>query len=376
MPLLFCLPGKIFFRNPLTYDKDKDNIEYTRNTRNIVYRVYIMYRKGPEMEGAVIPFAGAQLTTAAEITPALMERWISFVDATPKTAATYTASIRRFAAYLAEQGVTQPTRETALEYKRQLSAHYRPATVNAYLAAVRLFFRWTASEGIYPNIADNVKGAKLDKGHKKDALTQGQAREVLGCIERDTERGARDYAIVVTMITGGLRDVEITRANIEDIAVRGGDPRLYVQGKGHEERGEYVKLPPETLEAIREYLQLRTNAEGRKLDASAPLFASLSNNNHGGRMTTRAVSGIAKAAMQGAGYDDRRLTAHSLRHTAVTLALQGGEDIRAAAQFARHADSSTTEIYAHDLNRAANSCADTIARLIFREGGEERAASR
>lgn len=320
-------------------------------------------------ETALISAAGAQLATAGEITQALFDRWTQFIDASPKTAATYTASIRRFAAYLAERGTTQPTRETVLEYKRRLSFLYRPATVNAYLAAVRLFFRWTAQEGLYPNIADNVKGAKLDKSHKKDALTKGQAREVLTGIDRDTERGARDYAIICVMITGGLRDIEISRANVEDIATRGGDPRLYVQGKGHEERGEYVKLPPETLDAIREYMQLRINAEGRRIDGSAPLFASLSNNHRGGRMTTRAISGIAKSALQAAGYDDRRLTAHSLRHTAVTLALQGGEDIRAAAMFARHADTSTTAIYAHDLDKAANTCADTIARQIFREGG-------
>ena len=68
-------------------------------------------------------------------------------------------------------------------------------------------------------------------------------------------------------------------------------------------------------------------------------------------MTTRAVSGIAKAALRDAGIDSTRITAHSLRHTAVTLSLVGGASVQEAQALARHADISTTMTYAHNLER-------------------------
>ena len=97
-----------------------------------------------------------------------------------------------------------------------------------------------------------------------------------------------------------------------------------------------------------------------------PLFASTSNNSKGRRMTTRSVSGIVKDRLVAAGYDSSRLTAHSLRHTAVTLSLLGGEDLQRVQQFARHSNLATTMIYAHNLDRAKNKCEATIANAIFK----------
>ena len=66
-----------------------------------------------------------------------------------------------------------------------------------------------------------------------------------------------------------------------------------------------------------------------------------------------------------AGYNSEKLTAHSLRHTAVTLSLLGGNTLQEVQQFARHTDISTTQIYAHNLDRAKNKCEETIAEAIF-----------
>lgn len=68
-------------------------------------------------------------------------------------------------------------------------------------------------------------------------------------------------------------------------------------------------------------------------------------------MTTRSISRIAKKLMGEAGIDSPRITAHSLRHTAVTFALLGGASVQDVQQMARHADISTTMIYAHNLDR-------------------------
>ena len=318
------------------------------------------------MEYSMIPNAGGQLATSGDLNAAA-ESWSRFIGRSDRTKEAYTDNVRRFLQYCIDAGEYPPTEETVYSYKDYLERNYKATTASTYLAAVRLFFRWTASRGIYPNIAENIHGAKISRDHKRDDLRPQECAAVLDGIERSTERGARDYAIVALMITCGLRDIEVVRANVEDIARRGDKVRLYLMGKGRQERTDYVHIPPEALKAIRDYMQLRANAEGRTIDGSAPLFASLSNNNRGGRMTTRAVSGIAKGALRAAGFDDARITAHSLRHAAVSNALRGGEDIRAVQEFARHADISTTLVYAHDLERENNTVSETIARLVFRQ---------
>lgn len=301
-------------------------------------------------------------TTSTPSTADLMARWIAYVDSTPKTIATYTRAVRQFSQYLAERGIAQPTRETILEYKRDLlSKGLKPSTINSYLESLRLFYSWAEIEGLYINIAKNIKGEKQNREHKKDYLTADQCKDLLGRIDRSTAQGKRDYAMACVMIVCGLRTIEVSRANVEDIATAGGNSVIYVQGKGRAERAEYVKLPSLVERAIREYLATRGQAEG-----SAPLFTSTSHNNAGQRMTTRSISGIIKALMVGAGFNDNRHTAHSLRHTAVSLALiANGGNIQEAQQFARHRNIATTIIYAHNLDRGKNTCAESIAQALI-----------
>ena len=312
------------------------------------------------MKSLTITKGTTEQIEAAAIIPALYARYFQFIDATQKTAETYGRNLRHFVDYINAHGVTQPTRQTVLAYRDELKATKKPATVHAYITAVRLFFAWTAQEGLYPNIADHVKGAKIDAAPKKDYLTAAQIKAILSQIDTTAEAGKRDYAMLFLMTVCGLRTVEVSRANIEDLRPLAGFTALYVQGKGHEEKADYVKVPAEVEKAIRVYLQSR-----KEKDGSAPLFGSVSNQNHGERMTTRSISRIAKEAFKAAGYDSERITAHSLRHTAVTLALLAGEDITAVQEFARHKNIATTLIYSHALDKAKNNCAASIAAAML-----------
>ena len=112
--------------------------------------------------------------------------------------------------------------------------------------------------------------------------------------------------------------------------------------------------------AIRLYLTERGSTAENE-----PLFTSTSNNNAGERVTTRTISKIVKERLKSAGYDSNRLTAHSLRHTAVTLSLLAGKDITEVQQFARHSNITTTMIYNHSLDKAKNSCSEAISKAIF-----------
>lgn len=304
---------------------------------------------------------GRQIETRATVGEDLFARYINYLDTSPKTVETYTKALRRLFNFFALNGITQPRREDIIAYREALEAEgLKPTTRQNYITAARIFFKWTAQEGLYPNIADHIKGAKINRDHKKDYLTSRQVKEVLDGIERDTEQGLRDYAIFVLMVTGGLRTIEVTRANIEDLRPAGESIVLYIQGKGREEKTEFIKISPPVEKAIRAYLEARGEAE-----QSAPLFVSLSNNNRGSRLSTRTISGIIKTRLQEAGYNSERLTAHSLRHTAVTLSLLAGKDLAEVQQFARHSNIATTMIYNHSLDRARNSCSEAIAQAIF-----------
>ena len=192
----------------------------------------------------------------------LFQRFIDFLDASPKTVETYTRALRQLLTYLAKNGITQPKREDVIAFREDLKERgLKPSTVQNYMVAAKLFFRWTAQEGFYPNIAEHLKGAKLNRDHKKDYLTSYQVREVLEGIERDTVKGLRDYAILCLMVTGGLRTIEVSRANVGDLRNMGESTVLFVQGKGKEEKTDYVKLSPQVEKALRAYLKARGKAD-------------------------------------------------------------------------------------------------------------------
>ena len=300
--------------------------------------------------------------TVQTFSPELFLHWIEYVDAMPKTIETYTKSIRRFARYVKENGINQPTRADIIAYRDELKATLKPATVKAYIIAVRLFFQWTHQEGLYPNIAEHIKGVKIDIQHKKDYLTSNQVKKLLGSIDRSTEKGKRDYAILVLMLTSGLHTIEVARANIEDMRALGDFTVLYIQGKGHDEKNEYVKIAEPVEDAIREYL-----TERKVFDTTSPLFASESNRNNGGRMTTRSISRIVKNALVNVGFNSDRLTAHSLRHTTATLNLLNGGTIEETRQLLRHTNINTTLIYSHALERAENNSEERVAKVIFND---------
>lgn len=286
-------------------------------------------------------------------------RWTDYLDSTPKTVQTYTRAIKQFANYLRDNDITSPTREDVMNYRNQLRDSHKPTTVQAYMAAIKGFFQWTASEGLYPDISKNIKGARLDKGYKKDYLTSTQAAGLLKSVDTTTVKGKRDYAILALMLTAGLRTIEVVRANVEDLQTRTGFTVLYIQGKGHEERTDFIKVSLPVERAIRDYLSYRPTSP------KSPLFASIANRNQGGRMTTISISRIVKEHLTEAGLKTDRITAHSLRHTAATINRLNGGTLEETKQLLRHSDINTTLIYDHMLERDKNNSEDRISAIIF-----------
>lgn len=289
-----------------------------------------------------------------------LNRFFMFIDVKAKSAETYKKATKQFMRYLSENGITEPTRETVISWREYLRAEHKPTTIQLYLTAVKLFFTWLEQEGLYKNIANKVKGVKIQKGHKKDSLTSNQSKEVLGDIDTTTAKGKRDYAIVALLLTTGLRTIEIIRADVADLRTVGDSTVLFILGKGRDEKNEYVKVAPQVEKALREYLKTRDIK-----DESEPLFTSTSNENKGGRLTTRTISKIAKTSLVNAGLNSDRLTAHSFRHTAGTLALMNGAELTQVQQLLRHTNINTTMIYLHSIDRAKNNSEAIVADAIF-----------
>ena len=291
----------------------------------------------------------------------LFQQFIIFIDATPNTVRTYRGSLKQWFLYLRQNQIGHPDSETVRQYRQELqNSGKKPTTVKNYIIAVKRFFEWTEEAGFYPNIAKYIKSGHLSKNFKKDYLTSSQAKKILDEIDRSTLKGKRDYAMLVTMLTMGLRTIEITRANIEDIRTKGDATVLYVQGKGHEEKDDLIRMPYHVETAIRDYLSVRNIA-----NPSAPLFVSTSNHNHNGRMTTRSIRRIVKTAFISAGFNSPRLTAHSTRHTAATLSLLNGATLQQTQELLRHKNISTTEIYAHNIDATTNPAATDVEKAIF-----------
>ena len=289
-----------------------------------------------------------------------LDRLFMFIDVKAKSADTYKKATKQFMKYLAENGITEPTRDTIISWREYLRAEHKPTTIQLYLTAIKLFFTWLEKEGLYKNIANKVKGVKIQKGHKKDSLTSNQSKEVLSDIDTTTAKGKRDFAIVALLLTTGLRTIEIVRADVADLRTVGDSTVLFIQGKGRDEKSEYVKVAPQVEKALREYLKTRDI----KAD-SEPLFTSTSNENKGERLTTRTISKIAKTSLVKAGLNSDRLTAHSFRHTAGTLALMNGAELTQVQQLLRHSNINTTMLYLHSIDRAKNNSEAIVADAIF-----------
>lgn len=117
-------------------------------------------------------------TSAIKAAPALQEipetmetlytRFINYTDVKDTTLRNYTAYIRRFMDWIQEEGIARPTREDIKAYKLYLNGQeYSAGTRQQYLRAVKHFFKWTSCEGLYPNIGDGIKTAKVKADNTK-----------------------------------------------------------------------------------------------------------------------------------------------------------------------------------------------------------------
>ena len=239
--------------------------------------------------------------------------------------------------------LSEIARPQILEYKDELLSSGRSSlTVGSYITSVRRFYEWTEANKYYPNIAKGIKTPRRKQQFKKQPLLPAQATALLHYYEN---KALRDYAIISLLLRTGLRTIEVIRANVEDIVFKGSQRVLLIQGKGRDEKDNFVVITEKTYQPIAQYLATRGN-----ISRSKPLFTSTSNNSSGERLSTRTVSKIAKEGLVAIGLNERSFTAHSLRHTGATNILRATGDLEQTRLFCRHSNPATTLLYVGTLN--------------------------
>lgn len=289
-----------------------------------------------------------------------MEEWLDFIDKKETTKKTYRLGVRAFLRWCAQNKVSRPERADILAFKADLLKRYKTTTASLYLQAVSLFFGWLAFAGLYPDITLYVDGISPGKAHKDGFLEADEAWKLLSSIKRSSEADYRDYALLSLMLTTGLRRNEIAQADLEDLRLMNHEMVLYILGKGRQGKQDYVKIPVQTANAIRDYLNMRRSPQG-------PLFCGCSNRcKPNSRLHPDSITRIAAKRLKQAGLKQEWLTAHSLRHTAATLNLEKGGSLQETMQMLRHTNLNTTLIYAHALQRKNNRSEQRVADAIFR----------
>lgn len=284
------------------------------------------------------------LTTTLKVEN-LIGAFIADQDVKQSSKRLYNRTLKQYFNYLERTSLQLDniTRANILNYKDSLlDSGMSSLTVGSYLTVVRKFYEWTEANKIYPNVAKGIKTPTRKQQFKKQPLQPLQARELLKHLKTTNKR---DFAIVNLLLRTGLRTIEVARANIEDITFKGDKRVLLVHGKGRDEKDAFVILTDKAYKPIESYLE-----ERGRTNIKEPLFTSTSNNNKGGRLSTRTISYIAKEALKAIGLDNKSFTAHSLRHTTAINILRGGGTLEMAQFTLRHTNPATTQIYTSTLN--------------------------
>lgn len=203
--------------------------------------------------------------------------------------------------------------------------------------SIRRFFSYlTDNVGLLEvNPMKNLDIPKTKKALPK-YLTLEESQKLLSVI--DGKYRERDYAIITLFLNCGMRLAELVSIDYNDIK---SDGSLIITGKGNKERTVYLNNA--CLQAIADYMKVRP-VDGVKDHA---LFLSARNQ----RISPKTVQHIVYENLDKAGFGDRGLSVHKLRHTAATLMYQHGDvDLLLIKEILGHENLGTTEIYTHIAN--------------------------
>jgi len=206
------------------------------------------------------------------------------------------------------------------------------ATRNNRLAAIHSLFSYAALR--CPEHAATISRVLAIPPKRTDTtivsfLTTDEVEALLASPDRATRPGRRDHALLLVTVQTGLRVSELTGLNCSDVTL-GAGANLRCRGKGRKERCTPLTRP--TAQVVRDWL---TERHGEPTD---PLFP----NRADGRLSTDAVADLlvkhlTTAADRCPPLEAKRISPHTLRHTAAMTLLRAGVDTSTIALWLGHA---------------------------------------
>jgi integrase/recombinase XerC len=215
---------------------------------------------------------------------------------------------------------------------------YAKSTVARRVSAVRSWCRFLCRQGsLSSNPSDGLRGPRQEK-KLPHFLSEADLVRLLQTPPADTPLGVRDRAILETLYAAGLRVSELTGLNLEALDLD--DGVATIRGKGKRER--LALLGPQSVAALRLWLDRRTQLLGRRAEVLTALFL----NKNGTRLSSRSVGRLVEKHLKQAGLDPRA-SPHTLRHSFATHLLDRGADIRGVQELLGHRSLATTQVYTH-----------------------------
>lgn len=223
------------------------------------------------------------------------------------------------------------------------------------LSAIKSFYKYlsVSTKQIANDPVKDIEFPRIRQSLPK-YLTLEESKRLLASVSGANQ--ARDFAILMIFLNCGIRRSELVGLNLSDVY----EDRLRVVGKGNKER--IVYMGSACRRAIDNYLTERSQIV---LSDNRALFGS----RDGNRISVSAVHRLVKKHLLEAGLDSTQFSAHKLRHTAATLMLSNGVDVKTLQEVLGHEHLNTTQIYTHiestELKIAAE--ANPLSKIEFSE---------
>ncbi len=276
--------------------------------------------------------------------------WLTHLDVergvSPHTLRAYRRDLRRYAAYLAVEGVTDPhgvTEDTVggfLAHLREGDEDHPPLAASSAartLVAVRGLHRFLVLEGA----SDTDPAATVSPPRPPSRLPKAiPVEDVVRLLDAsglgDGPAPLRDRALLEVLYGAGARISEAVGLDVDDVDP--GEGVLRLRGKGRKER--LVPLGSYAADALDAYVVRGRPALAAGGRGSPAVFL----NRGGGRLSRQSAWTALKAAADRAGLD-ARVSPHTLRHSFATHLLEGGADVRVVQELLGHASVTTTQVY-------------------------------
>lgn len=217
-------------------------------------------------------------------------------------------------------------------------------TRRSLCSALKVFLRYCHRERILS--VDLSQAVEMPQAYRLAELPRSiswdDVREMLAVVDRRTVRGRRDYAILLLLVTYGLRAHEVAALTLDDIDWQRDRLRVPERKAGH-----WTVYPLASVigAALLDYLQHgRPQTEDRHL-----FFCTLAPRRP---LRSSAISQSAGFYLHKAGIAVRRAGAHTLRHTCVQRLVDAEFSLKAIGDYVGHRSPSSTEIYAKVATQA------------------------